>query len=549
MLRQYRKFKRYYKKFNKKLLAFCPFLRTIKEIKKTVWNFKARHFGSVNENMLVFRSNNGRDCSGLPALVYNYMLNEKKYENYKFIWLFTNKKNFLNMNQNRNTRIYTNASKKGIRLLARAHYIVCDTELRDYEKLRPQQVLIFSPEEYYGIILNEGDTADFQDEKYLLQNVLHYADYIIAESSKHKQNLYSLCAEFKNPNVKILENFPCIREYIPKEDFPPIIPELPALFLDESVGSADGPLKQKIRRYPHFFSVLKKINQKAYGLKSLKRNITVSIKNTLKRIDIRLLKMYYTLTGFFRGIGLNPGHNARILHSYKNRYKGRRCFLIGNGPSLTVQDLELLKDEITFGCNRLYKLFTDTNWRPTYYCMIDALIAKYSSLELSENVDCPLFTNINTRDLMKYQPKHLIFARNLGEDQYRVNPCFEAYYVPSGATVMTFMLELAMYMGFTDIYLLGVDCTSSLSSSGHCAREYVNEELIQKDIDRIRRRLDDPTLTAEQVAAYYFDQSTYSYHILRKYADARGIHIYNATRGGKLEVYERRNLNEVIGKK
>ena len=56
-------------------------------------------------------------------------------------------------------------------------------------------------------------------------------------------------------------------------------------------------------------------------------------------------------------------------------------------------------------------------------------------------------------------------------------------------------------------------------------------------------------ITAEQVAAYYFDQSTYSYKVLRDYADRHGIHIYNATRGGMLEVYERRNLDEVVSRK
>ena len=89
----------------------------------------------------------------------------------------------------------------------------------------------------------------------------------------------------------------------------------------------------------------------------------------------------------------------------------------------------------------------------------------------------------------------------------------------------------------------------ALRPGGHCAKGYVNQELIQKDIERIRKRLNDPTLTAEQVAAYYFDQSTYSYKVLRDYADRHGIHIYNATRGGMLEVYERRNLDEVVSRK
>ena len=307
---------------------------------------------------------------------------------------------------------------------------------------------------------------------------------------------------------------------------------LPELIFDKNPDSVHG--------------ILKVINFAPYDWDMRKSLPFITMKNMVKAIDIELLKIFYSFTGFFRSMGLSTGTNAKELHSYKNRHRGQRCFLIGNGPSLTIGDLELLHNEVTFGCNRLYKMFEKTNWRPTYYCMIDALIAKYSSRDLAETVECPMFTNIHTKDLMKYPPKHLVFARNLGAKHYRVSPHFESYYVPSGATVMTFMLELAMYMGFTEIYLLGVDCTSSLSSSGHCVKGYFNEEMIKKDVERIRRRLNNPSLTAEQVADYYFRQSTSSYTLIREYADKHGFHIYNATRGGMLEAFERRNLDEVV---
>ena len=39
-------------------------------------------------------------------------------------------------------------------------------------------------------------------------------------------------------------------------------------------------------------------------------------------------------------------------------HKGERCFLIGNGPSLRISDLEALQEngEITFGCNLVIKI-------------------------------------------------------------------------------------------------------------------------------------------------------------------------------------------------
>ena len=56
-----------------------------------------------------------------------------------------------------------------------------------------------------------------------------------------------------------------------------------------------------------------------------------------------------------------------MLKKYKNIHKGQRCFIIGTGPSLSVEDLEKLKGEITFGSNRIFEIYSQTDWRPTYY--------------------------------------------------------------------------------------------------------------------------------------------------------------------------------------
>ena len=42
----------------------------------------------------------------------------------------------------------------------------------------------------------------------------------------------------------------------------------------------------------------------------------------------------------------------------KDTHRGQRCFIIGNGPSLKNTDLALLENEVTFGLNRIYLLFS-----------------------------------------------------------------------------------------------------------------------------------------------------------------------------------------------
>ena len=65
------------------------------------------------------------------------------------------------------------------------------------------------------------------------------------------------------------------------------------------------------------------------------------------------------------------------LFQFKDIHKDKRCFVICTGPSLTVDDVHKLKDEYTFGMNSIVKLFSKTEWRPTYYVISDALVYKY----------------------------------------------------------------------------------------------------------------------------------------------------------------------------
>ncbi|HJD45240.1 MAG TPA: hypothetical protein H9909_00215, partial [Candidatus Mediterraneibacter norfolkensis] len=97
--------------------------------------------------------------------------------------------------------------------------------------------------------------------------------------------------------------------------------------------------------------------------------------------------------GFFaREIGKKPFKDWKQrlagLH-LKNKHKGERCFVIGNGPSLTAEDLELLKGEITFAANRIYMLFDRTDWRPTYYFCADYVLYGTDHRKISE-VDAKL---------------------------------------------------------------------------------------------------------------------------------------------------------------
>ena len=89
----------------------------------------------------------------------------------------------------------------------------------------------------------------------------------------------------------------------------------------------------------------------------------------LKRIpllmDIRNLQLAFSAPLSTRK------ESKKKIRTYRNRYSGRRCFIVGNGPSLKALDLNLIKDEVSFAANTIYKIFPQTAWRPTFYCIQD----------------------------------------------------------------------------------------------------------------------------------------------------------------------------------
>ncbi len=63
--------------------------------------------------------------------------------------------------------------------------------------------------------------------------------------------------------------------------------------------------------------------------------------------------------------------------------RGQRCFIIGNGPSLKQTDLTKLKDEFTFGMNRIYLLFPELGFNTTYFVSINDLVIEQCAQEIA----------------------------------------------------------------------------------------------------------------------------------------------------------------------
>lgn len=231
------------------------------------------------------------------------------------------------------------------------------------------------------------------------------------------------------------------------------------------------------------------------------------------------------------------------LQSLRGIHEGKRCFIIGNGPSLCASDLDMLRGEYTFAANRIFKIFTQTSWRPTYYLSVDDKVLKEIQNDLANYDLGHLFlrygkTNVNgpINKVTKIYHERLIFYSNHPGVYNPVTYISEdiSNHFCDGTTVTFGAIQLAIYMGFKEIYLLGVDNNYSVTYdlSGNIQ--------FQDSIDDyfFHSKLDSKTSYPGNL-----HNSNFSYTIAREYCETHGIKIFNATRGGKLEVFDRVDLD------
>lgn len=283
-----------------------------------------------------------------------------------------------------------------------------------------------------------------------------------------------------------------------------------------------------------------------------KRNIWENLiqysRKTTNRLRILRQILTYNILGFFRSHGIFHNNNSLRLEQMKNSHQGERCFLIGNGPSLSADDLNLLQDEYTFGTNMVYKIFDKTNWRPSFHCVSDTIYASKLGLELSNMIKAPLFTTEKTYRRMRKKPIDTTYIHTIQSERYKVRGNIFAYCMVK-ATVLSLAAEMAFHMGFKEIYLLGVDCTNPHDKKGHFTDNYTTKEVAETDINRIKTRMKTNTLTTKQIGEHIIDRSMEVYALLDKYSKQHDVQIYNATRGGNLEIFPRVKLEDVLENK
>jgi hypothetical protein len=228
-------------------------------------------------------------------------------------------------------------------------------------------------------------------------------------------------------------------------------------------------------------------------------------------------------------------------------YSGKRAFVLGTGPSLSLLDLSRIKDEVTFGLNSFYRHKIASSWSPTFYCLNDPSwfmqdgkcgpMNKYLSEIQSicsgstflvsltaarESVMTGQLPPTRTRlvSFAGYEPGDFIWQPRLDRS------------LPAAYNIVHSVILEAMALGCNPIYVLGCDQDINVFTFTwkHFYQESKEEEQI---IAGCQQSFDE--------SEYYHHTYglRFAYNDLLRISKQWDFKIYNATRGGGLQSFER----------
>ena len=254
-----------------------------------------------------------------------------------------------------------------------------------------------------------------------------------------------------------------------------------------------------------------------------------------------LLNIYYYVRGVLFNI-INRKlirDNSEKMKGLKDQFKGKRCFILGNGPSLIPADLERLRGEYTFASNGIIKMYKYTSWRPTFFVISDHIAMKdYFEKAQSSGAEYSFFKLDYKKDITDLEPSPILFrSESAFFDGYPPNCSEDASKCIYSSTTVTYInLQFALYFGFTEIYLLGVDHAYPLRKAKDGVR-----------ITQVKRHCyEEQYKDGDEWFLPDLDTNETSYALCNEIAKRRGVKIYNATRGGALETLERVDFDSLF---
>jgi len=260
------------------------------------------------------------------------------------------------------------------------------------------------------------------------------------------------------------------------------------------------------------------------------------------RLDALMYSAYNVISDVIFGLDFESKNLVRRNMAFKNINDGKRCFILGTGPSLrtlTESQVDKLKSEVLFGVNSFYKSNFASLLTPKYYTLIDNLYWEGLSGTFAEVVE--KYSDNPPVFITDPRAKGIVSGLSLDKDsiyiyskKYPVKEMSSeiAKNVYAAMNCISYSILVAIYMGFKEVYLLGCDYNAFCSAgAGHC----------YDDKDEIK---ENPYNLAFYLKFYWI--TTEFHYLIAKLANKEGVRVVNLTPGSLLDAYPRKPASGVI---
>jgi hypothetical protein len=223
-----------------------------------------------------------------------------------------------------------------------------------------------------------------------------------------------------------------------------------------------------------------------------------------------------------------PENNFKQLVALKNSQVGKIGFLIGNGPSVRIDDLEHLSDACTFGCNRLYLAYNQMKFRPTYLMSSDKQAIEDFGQEM---VDHSQGNVIFVSDSYPHFQGSYLWTKLATKTPLILPNDITRYVMPGGGTLIS-AIQVGIYMGIKHFYIYGMDHSFKFENSGVTDDRYRS---VKGDNNHFIKNYRGNNFWCPP-ATKIIEGALLS---LNSYLNIHSGWIKNATRGGALDVLDR----------
>lgn len=226
--------------------------------------------------------------------------------------------------------------------------------------------------------------------------------------------------------------------------------------------------------------------------------------------------------------------SIKKLEKIRASHKGERCVIIGNGPSLKDTDLKKLRDVFTIGMNRFYMAFNDLGFTTSILLTVNSLVIEQCADDLRA-LSIPTFVSWRSRGFISPSPNlHYLYTSYI-KPRFNGNAADRLW---EGATVTFVAMQLAYFMGFSQVILIGVDHNFSTKGTPNTTVVSTGDDPNHFDPGYFGKgfRWQLPDLETSEIA-YRMAKQAYA-------ADRREI--LDATVGGKLTVFPKVSFDTIF---